>query len=116
MRTFEHRQTPLTCLTVSVFRHCGAVELGRAMITLKEAKQTVEDPVKFSSHCPLVQTKRVSFQSVRCDAYHLIILQECGEILFGLSYLPTAQRLSFSLVKVTGIKAEKSVEEPISES
>jgi len=78
-------------------RHCGAVELGRAMITLKEAKQTVEDPVKFSSHCPLVQTKR-----------------ECGEILFGLSYLPTAQRLSFSLVKVTGIKAEKSVEEPIS--
>ena len=42
--------------------------------------------------------------------------QECGEILFGLSYLPTAQRLSFSLVKVTGIKAEKSVEEPISES
>ena len=74
MRTFEPRQTPLTCLTVSVFRHCGAVELGRAMITLKEAKQTVEDPVKFSSHCPLVQTKRVrlhnigSFQSVRCDA------------------------------------------------
>ena len=44
-----------------MFRHCGAVELGRAMITLKEAKQTVEDPVKFSSHCPLVQTKRVSF-------------------------------------------------------
>ena len=51
------------------------MELGRAMITLKEAKQTVEDPVKFSSHCPLVQTKRVSFQSAWCDAnitpYHL---------------------------------------------
>ena len=59
---------------MSVFRHCGAVELGRAMITLKEAKQTVEDPVKFSSHCPLVQTKRVSSQSVRCDA---IILSSC---------------------------------------
>ena len=40
------------------------MELGRAMITLKEAKQTVEDPVKFSSHCPLVQTKRVSLHNI----------------------------------------------------
>ena len=59
------------------------------------------------------QAGQLSVSEVWC--YHLIILQECGEILFGLSYLPTAQRLSFSLVKVTGIKAEKSVEEPISE-
>ena len=28
-------------------------------------------------------------------------LQEFGEVQFGLSYLPTAQRLSFSIVKVT---------------
>jgi len=75
-------------------RHCGSVEMGRATITLKEAKQTVEDPVKFSSHCPLVFDKK-----------------DCGEILFGLSYLPTAQRLSFSLVKVNGIKVEKNNEE-----
>ena len=58
-------------------RHCGSVEMGRATITLKvfvlekvlkiifhkynfkEAKQTVEDPVKFSSHCPLVFDKKV---------------------------------------------------------
>ena len=78
-------------------RHCGAVEIGRAGITLKEAKQTVDDPVKFSSHCPLLHTKR-----------------DCGEILFGLSYLPTAQRLSFSLVKINNIKVEKNNEEPIS--
>jgi len=77
-------------------RHCGAVEIGRAGITLKEAKQTVDDPVKFSSHCPLLHTKR-----------------DCGEILFGLSYLPTAQRLSFSLVKINNIKVEKNNEEPI---
>jgi hypothetical protein len=30
--------------------------------------------------------------------------QECGEILFGLTYLPTAQRLSFSIVKATNLK------------
>lgn len=55
-------------------RHCGSVEMGRTTITLKvfvlgkvifhkyilkEAKQTVEDPVKFSSHCPLVFDKKV---------------------------------------------------------
>ena len=57
-------------------RHTGSVEMGRATITLKvylfeylcwkykyiikEAKQTVEDPVKFSSHCPLVFDKKVN--------------------------------------------------------
>ena len=35
--------------------------------------------------------------------------------MFGLSYLPTAQRLSFSLVKVNGIKVEKNNEENLSE-
>lgn len=34
--------------------------------------------------------------------------------MFGLSYLPTAQRLSFSLVKVNGIKVEKNSEEDLS--
>ena len=40
-------------------RHCGAVEIGKASITLREAKQTVEDPVKFSAHSPIIQTKKV---------------------------------------------------------
>ena len=71
-------------------RHCGSMELGRANITLREAKQVVEDPVKFSSVCPLTQTRK-----------------EAGEILFGLSYLPTAQRLSFSIVKINSIKVDK---------
>lgn len=71
-------------------RHCGSLEIGRANISLKEAKQVIEDPVKFSSVCPLIQTKK-----------------ESGEILFGLSYLPTAQRLSFSIVKINNIKLEK---------
>jgi len=77
-------------------RHCGAVEIGRTTISLKEAKQTVEDPVKFSSHCPLTPSKK-----------------DCGELLFGLSYLPTAQRLSFSLVKITNIKVDKNTDESI---
>ena len=41
-------------------RHCGAVEIGKTSITLREAKQTVEDPVKFSAHSPIIQTKKVS--------------------------------------------------------
>jgi len=73
-------------------RHCGSLEIGRANISLKEAKQVVEDPVKFSSVCPLIQTKK-----------------ESGDILFGLSYLPTAQRLSFSIVKINNIKVEKKI-------
>ena len=70
------------------------MEIGRANISLKEAKQVVEDPVKFSSVCPLTQTRR-----------------EAGEILFGLSYLPTAQRLSFSVVKINSIKVDKKIGE-----
>ena len=37
--------------------------------------------------------------------------QDRGEILFGLHYLPTAQRLSFSMVKINNIKQEKNKEE-----
>lgn len=68
-------------------RHCGPVELGNTSISLKEAKQTGPDPDKFSSTQFLTQPKK-----------------DCGEILFGLSYLPTAQRLSFSIVKATNLK------------
>ena len=38
-------------------------------------------------------------------------MQDFGEILFGLSYLPTAQRLSFSMIKINNIKQEKAKEE-----
>jgi len=70
-------------------RHCGAVEVGNTSITLKEAEQMVEDPVKFSTAQFIKQRKK-----------------DCGEILFGLSYLPTAQRLSFSLIKISNIKLD----------
>ena len=40
-------------------RHCGAVEMGHTTITLKDAKQTVEDPVKFSTEQFIKQTKKV---------------------------------------------------------
>ena len=82
---------------ISKGSQCISLEIGRTTISLKEAKQTVEDPVKFSSHCPLTQSKK-----------------DCGELLFGLSYLPTAQRLSFSLVKITSIKVDKNSDESIS--
>jgi len=75
-------------------RHCGAVEMGHTTITLKEAEQMVEDPVKFSTSQIIKQRKK-----------------DCGELLFGLSYLPTAQRLSFSLIKLTNIKVESAKEE-----
>jgi hypothetical protein len=75
-------------------RHCGAVEMGNTTITIKDAEQMVEDPVKFSTAQFIKQRKKDS-----------------GEILFGLSYLPTAQRLSFSLIKVTNIRVESGKQE-----
>lgn len=40
-------------------RHCGAVEMGHTTITLKEAEQLVEDPVKFSTSQIIKQRKKV---------------------------------------------------------
>eukprot|EP00090_Calanus_glacialis_P010852 TRINITY_DN19311_c0_g1_i1.p1 TRINITY_DN19311_c0_g1~~TRINITY_DN19311_c0_g1_i1.p1 ORF type:complete len:476 (+),score=146.04 TRINITY_DN19311_c0_g1_i1:93-1520(+) len=85
----EMKDISLLLTVMDQDRHCGAVEMGHTTITLKDAKQTVEDPVKFSTAQFIKQTKK-----------------ECGDILFGLSYLPTAQRLSFSLIKMTNIKMQ----------
>jgi len=71
-------------------RHCGPVEMGSTNITLKDAKQTLADPDKYSSTQFLNPPKK-----------------EFGDIQFGMSYLPTAQRLSFSIVKVNNLKYEK---------
>lgn len=40
--------------------------------------------------------------------YH--IFKEFGEIMFGLSYLPTAQRVSFSILRASNLKHEEIVE------
>ena len=53
-------------------------------------------------------TQNAFWQLLFQDAF---LLQLHGELLFGLSYLPTAQRLSFSLIKVNNIKVEKIKEE-----
>jgi len=71
-------------------RHIGAREIGRALVSLKEAKQTIQDPERSTLTLFLGQPKR-----------------ENGEIQFGLSYLPTAQRLSFSLTKATNLRFDK---------
>jgi len=71
-------------------RHCGPTELGSTSVSLKEAKQLVTDPDKFSSTQFINPPKK-----------------DCGDIQFGLSYLPTAQRLSFSIVKATHLKHDK---------
>jgi len=36
--------------------------------------------------------------------------KEFGEIMFGLSYLPTAQRVSFSILKTANLKFDKIVD------
>ena len=42
------------------------------------------------------------YYSIAVNSY--LLFQECGELLLGLTYLPTAQRLSFSIVKATNLK------------
>ena len=39
-----------------------------------------------------------------------ILFQEFGEVMFGLSYLPTAQRVSFSILKAANLKFDEVVE------
>ena len=50
----------------------------------------------------------------KINYYHLnhscFAFQEFGEIMFGLSYLPTAQRVSFSILKATNLKFDEVVE------
>eukprot|EP00092_Neocalanus_flemingeri_P098151 GFUD01125160.1.p1 GENE.GFUD01125160.1~~GFUD01125160.1.p1 ORF type:complete len:477 (-),score=153.45 GFUD01125160.1:207-1637(-) len=90
----EMKEISLQFTVMDQDRHCGSVEMGHTSITLKDAKQTVEEPEKFTTTQFIKETKK-----------------DCGEILFGLSYLPTAQRLSFSLIKINNIKQEKKAEE-----
>jgi len=71
-------------------RYCGPVEIGSTSITIKEAKQTGPDPDKFSSTQILNPPKK-----------------DYGQIHFGLSFLPTAQRLSFNITKATNLKQDK---------
>jgi len=71
-------------------RYTGPLELGHANVSLKEAKQTVPDPERSTLTLLLTQPKR-----------------DQGEIQFGMSYLPTAQRLSISLIKASSLRFDK---------
>lgn len=71
-------------------RHTGPREIGRSVVSLKEAKQTVQEPER--------STLTLFLSTPKPDN---------GEIQFGLSYLPTAQRLSISLVKATNLRFDK---------
>jgi len=90
----EIKNTSLLLTVMDQDRYCGPVELGHTTISMKEAKQTIPEPEKFATTQIIKQSKKLF-----------------GELLFGLSYLPTAQRLSFSLIKVNNIKAEKIKDE-----
>jgi len=90
----EMKNTSIMLRVMDQDRYCGPVELGHTSISMKEAKQNIVEPEKFEATHILKQTKRL-----------------CGELLLGLSYLPTAQRLSFSLIKVNNIKLEKFTDE-----
>ncbi len=78
-------------------RHSKRSEVGSCSILLKDVKAlstvttTDDDDVTVTS--ALAQKK-----------------QEFGEIHFGMSYLPTAQRLSFSIGKATNLKYQEITE------
>lgn len=72
-------------------RHSGATEIGSSGITLKEAKQLGVEPERNTFTQELTIPKR-----------------EFGEMLFGMSYLPTAQRFSFSVIKATNLKVDRN--------
>ena len=74
-------------------RHCGAVEMGHTTITLKVAKQTVEDPVKFSTAQFIKQTKKVNWVWFKCIISEMFCIRPKNinachyDYLFPLSHL-----------------------------
>nr|XP_037290304.1 synaptotagmin-2-like isoform X1 [Rhipicephalus microplus] len=61
-------------------------EVGEAIVPLKEVDKLVEDPTDHMLELELKEPKQYK-----------------GEILFGLSYLPTAERLTFTIMKASNL-------------
>ncbi|XP_077493034.1 synaptotagmin-1-like [Amblyomma americanum] len=61
-------------------------EVGEVIVSLKEVERLVEDPSDHMLELELKEPKQYK-----------------GEILFGLSYLPTAERLTFSIMKASNL-------------
>lgn len=53
------QNTSLLLTVMDQDRYCGPVELGHTIISMKEAKQTVPEPEKFSATHIIKQTKKV---------------------------------------------------------
>jgi hypothetical protein len=43
-------------------------------------------------------------EQIYSSGFGFCLFQEAGDLLFGVSYLPTAQRLSISVIKASNLK------------
>ena len=51
-------------------------------------------------------TQKIHYDNLNKSMIHLP-LQELGELRFGVSYLPTAQRLTFNIANASNLKYEE---------
>jgi len=78
------------CLKVTAYdqdKFCGATELCEANLALRDVKNIATETEAITVSCSLARSNR-----------------EAGELLFGISYLPTAQRLSVSVIRARNLK------------
>ncbi|XP_069702794.1 synaptotagmin-5-like [Periplaneta americana] len=68
-------------------KYCSATELCEVNLALRDIKGLTSAEDALSITCKLIKTNR-----------------EVGDILFGVSYLPTAQRISISVIKANNLK------------
>lgn len=68
-------------------KFCGATELCEASVALKDVKNITTATEAITVNCNLERSNR-----------------EAGELLFAISYLPTAQRLSVSVIRARNLK------------
>ncbi|CAB4066073.1 unnamed protein product [Lepeophtheirus salmonis] len=74
-----------------VDRNTKTSEIGSSLILLRDIK---------------LLTNNIMDQRINTTSFLAQKKQEYGELLFGMSYLPTAQRMSFSIVKASNLRYE----------
>ena len=89
-------------------------ELGAVIISTKMLAESLEecssDPVLDLPLVPRIREVRNWFQTEDCKhTADASLFQDFGSITFGLSYLPTSQRLAFSIVKASNLRYERIV-------
>ena len=85
---FRSQNLRLKLVAFDFDRHSKTSEIGSTSIPLKDIKNLS------------------SGENITLTNYLAQKRQEFGEVMLGLSYLPTAQRLSFNVVKATNLKFE----------